>query len=78
MFDEYSVISPMQLAPYTGVTEEEVRELRTEYNMDFGRNNPQKLEHYRENLLLVSVNYEKDAVSTDAGYKRHECRIEKY
>ena len=42
------------------------------------RNYPQKLEHYQGNLLLVSVNYNKDAASTEEGYKRHECRIERY
>jgi len=42
------------------------------------RNYPQKLEHYQGNLLLISVNYNKDAASTEEGYKRHECRIERY
>ncbi len=35
MFDEYSIITPMQLAPYTGFTEEEVKNLCSEYNMQF-------------------------------------------
>ena len=35
MFDEYSMIQPMQLAPYTGFTEEEVRELCSRYNMEY-------------------------------------------
>ncbi len=35
MFQEYSIIHPMQLAPYTGFTEEEVRDLCEEYHMDF-------------------------------------------
>ena len=35
MFDEYSMISPMQLAPYTGFTEEEVIELCRLYGRDF-------------------------------------------
>lgn len=42
------------------------------------RDYPQKLEHYQGNLLLVCVNYDKDAGSTDEEYKRHQCRIEKY
>ena len=42
------------------------------------RNYPQALEHYQGNLLLVSVNYDKDARNTDEDYKRHICRIEKY
>lgn len=37
MFDEYSIITPMQLAPYTGFTEEEVRELCREYGRDLDR-----------------------------------------
>ena len=35
MFDEYSVMNPMQLAPYTGFTEDEVRELCVKYEMDY-------------------------------------------
>lgn len=31
MFDEYSIIAPMQLAPYTGITEDEVRDLCERY-----------------------------------------------
>ena len=37
MFDEYSMIAPMQLAKYTGFIEEEVRELCKEYGRDFTR-----------------------------------------
>ncbi|MCR4657604.1 MAG: ATP-binding protein [Lachnospiraceae bacterium] len=40
------------------------------------RNYPQILEHYEGNLLLVSVNYDKEAGG--GGFKRHSCRIEKY
>lgn len=35
MFDEYSIISPMQLAPYTGFTEEEVKEKCNEFGRDY-------------------------------------------
>ena len=38
------------------------------------RNYPQALEHYKDNLLIVSVNYDKEARGED--YKRHSCRIE--
>ena len=41
------------------------------------RNYPQKLEHYKDNLLLVSINYEKEVSSTDTAYKHHSCCIEK-
>ena len=42
------------------------------------RNYPQKLEHYKGNLLLVSINYDKDMESTNQAYKRHTCKIERY
>ena len=35
MFDEYSIIAPMQFAPYTGFTEEEVQELCNQYSMSY-------------------------------------------
>ena len=35
MFDEYSIIAPMQLAPYTGFTAEEVKTLCDKYNMNY-------------------------------------------
>lgn len=61
MFTEYSMMSPRQLAPYTGFTEEEVKALSKKYDMDFGdisnwydgylvsdRIPPEKREEYRE------------------------------
>ena len=41
------------------------------------KNYPQKLEHYRNNLLLISINYEKDVSSKNIAYKHHSCRIER-
>ena len=35
MFDEYSMTSPLQFAPFTGFTEEEVQELCGKYDMSF-------------------------------------------
>ncbi len=35
MFDEYSIISPMQFARFTGFTDDEVQELCTRYGRDF-------------------------------------------
>lgn len=35
MFDEYSMVSPLQLAEYAGFTESEVRELCAHFRMDF-------------------------------------------
>ena len=40
------------------------------------KNYPQKLEHYKDNILLISVNYDKDVSSTDVQYKHHSCSIE--
>ncbi|MBO6114122.1 MAG: AAA family ATPase [Lachnospiraceae bacterium] len=41
------------------------------------KNYPQKLEHYKDNILLVSINYDKDVSSKDMLYKHHSCSIEK-
>ena len=35
MFDEYSIITPMQFAKYTGFTEEEVRDICNKYGRDY-------------------------------------------
>ena len=35
----------------------------------------QKLEHYKGNLLIISVNYNEDVKSEE--YKHHTCRIER-
>ncbi len=37
MFTEYSMIAPMQLAPYTGFTDAEVRELCKQYGRDYDK-----------------------------------------
>ena len=51
--------------------------VRTAADQIRDRNYPQKLAHYQGNLLLVSVNYDKEAKSTVEDYKRHSCTIEK-
>ena len=51
--------------------------VRTAADQIRDRNYPQKLAHYQGNLLLVSVNYDKEAKSTAEDYKRHSCTIEK-
>ena len=38
---------------------------------------PARLEHYKGNILMVGIDYDKEAPSTSPGYKRHTCRIEK-
>ncbi|MBR1599706.1 MAG: AAA family ATPase [Lachnospiraceae bacterium] len=37
MFDEYSIITPMQLAPFTGITSDEVKELCEKYGRNYDR-----------------------------------------
>ena len=36
---------------------------------------PDRLEHYKENILLVGINYDKDVPNTDPNYKHHSCII---
>ncbi|MDO4806447.1 MAG: hypothetical protein Q4A07_04285, partial [Coriobacteriales bacterium] len=40
------------------------------------RNYPDRLEHYRGNILLVAISYDRDIRSTDPAFKRHSCVIE--
>lgn len=51
--------------------------VNTALNQIQNKNYPQKLEHYKDNILLISVNYDKDVSSTSGGYKHHSCRIDK-
>ena len=53
------------------------KSLETAADQIRSRNYPQKLEHYKGNLLLICIHYEKDAGSTDIAYKHHSCSIEK-
>ena len=41
------------------------------------RNYPERLEHYKDNILLVGINYDKDVPNTDPKFKHHSCVIEK-
>lgn len=38
---------------------------------------PSRLEHYKGNILLVSINYDKEAKNTSGAFKHHTCRIER-
>ncbi|MDO4806297.1 MAG: AAA family ATPase [Coriobacteriales bacterium] len=38
---------------------------------------PSRLAHYKGNMLLVGISYDRNARSDTAGYKRHSCRIER-
>lgn len=37
----------------------------------------QRLEHYKGNILVIGVNYDKEADTESDDYKHHTCRIEK-
>ena len=41
------------------------------------REYPSRLEHYRGNILLVGIDYDRDVPSARAGFKHHSCRIER-
>ena len=49
----------------------------TAINQIKNRNYPDVLSHYKENILLVGINYNKDALNTSAEFKHHECKIER-
>ena len=38
---------------------------------------PDRLEAYKGNILLVGINYDKDAKNTDPEFKHHTCEIER-
>lgn len=41
------------------------------------QNYPDRLIHYKGNILLVAVNYNKNIRNTDPDFKHHGCKIEK-
>ena len=41
------------------------------------QNYPERLEHYKGNLLLIGINYDKTIPNNDEDFKRHSCVIEK-
>ncbi len=53
------------------------KDVRTAMDQIRSRNYPQALEHYKGNILLVCVNYDKDVPAGEEGYKRHRCLIER-
>ena len=38
---------------------------------------PERLEHYKGNILLVGIDYDRDVPSTNPDFKHHHCKIEK-
>ena len=71
MFDEYSMISPMQLAKYTGFTEDEVQDLCIKYNMDSAR----VKEWYDGYLVSEDIPLEKRELFRQGKYDDHMIRI---
>ena len=41
------------------------------------RNYPDRLEHYKGNILMVAINYDKEVPSSKPEFKHHSCVIEK-
>ena len=42
------------------------------------RNYPDRLEHYKGNILLVGINYDKDLSNSDPEFKHHTCVVEEH
>lgn len=62
MFDEYSMIAPMQLARFTGFTEEEVSDLCRQYGRDFDR-----MKDWYDGYLVS------DAIPSDPEYQKQKA-----
>lgn len=71
MFDEYSMISPMQLAEYTGFTKEEVEALCHKYNMDFDSVS----EWYDGYVITDSIPLDKRELYRKGKYEEHKIQI---
>ena len=41
------------------------------------RSYPERLEHYRGNILMIGINYDRDIPNDKPGFKHHSCVIEK-
>ncbi len=50
---------------------------RTAMDQIKDRNYPDRLEHYRGNIIMVGINYDKSLSSEKPGYKHHDCIIER-
>ena len=38
---------------------------------------PDRLEHYKDNLILVGINYDRTIMNTEESFKHHSCKIER-
>lgn len=63
MFDEYSMVSPMQLAPYTGFTDDEVKVLCTNYGRDY-----EAVKSWYDGYIVS------DAIPPDPNYKKQSIK----
>ncbi len=36
-----------------------------------------RFEHYKGNILVIGINYDRDITNTGADFKKHSCKIEK-
>jgi hypothetical protein len=52
------------------------KDAETALSQIINRNYPDRLEHYKGNILLVGIDYDKDVLSTNKEYKHHRCVIE--
>ncbi|OUM68995.1 hypothetical protein PIROE2DRAFT_3234 [Piromyces sp. E2] len=59
-------------------------ELKYEKDVNIGmeqikkRHYYEKIKRYKDNLLLVSINYDKEAKSNDKNFKHHTCKIRRF
>ncbi len=76
MFDEYSMLQPMQLAPYTGFTEEEVMDLCQQYGRNF-----EKIKEWYDGYIVSGVippHSMNNSESDNKGMVRNEMTPPKY
>ena len=71
MFDEYSMIQPMQLARFTGFTEEEVQDLCNQYQMDY-----QDIKNWYDGYQLSDwIPVEKRGLYRERMYSEHNLSV---
>ena len=71
MFTEYSMITPRNLAPYTGFTEEEVHDLCAEYHMDY-----EEISNWYDGYVISDqIPPEEREAYRNGNYRRHKISI---
>lgn len=71
MFDEYSIMQPMELATYSGFTEDEVRKLCEQYEMSYDEIS----DWYDGYLISNTIPVNKRKLYREGGYEEHRFRI---